>query len=72
MCNAYQSSLPLRAFQALRNPALLGTAETVLGPLWVALFLGEMPGERTLIGGTIVLAALLCYLGLEMWRQLRR
>lgn len=52
--------------------ALLGTAETVLGPLWVALFLGEVPGERTVVGGIIVLAALLCYLGLEMWRQLRR
>lgn len=52
--------------------ALLGTAETVLAPLWVALFLAEIPGERTIVGGIIVLAALLCYLGLEMWRQLRR
>lgn len=52
--------------------ALLGTAETVLAPLWVALFLAEVPGERTIVGGIIVLAALLCYLGIEMWRQLRR
>lgn len=51
--------------------ALLGTAETVLAPLWVALFHGEVPGERTVTGGAIVLAALLCYLGREMWRQRR-
>ncbi|MCD2185110.1 DMT family transporter [Rhizobium sp. GN54] len=51
--------------------ALLGTAETVLAPLWVALFHGEVPGERTVVGGAIVLAALLCYLGREMWRQRR-
>jgi drug/metabolite transporter (DMT)-like permease len=52
--------------------ALLGTAETVLAPLWVAMFQGEVPGERTVVGGAIVLAALLGYLGLEAWRQRRR
>ncbi|MBD9374185.1 DMT family transporter [Rhizobium sp. ARZ01] len=51
--------------------ALLGTAETVLAPLWVAIFLGEVPGERTIVGGFIVLAALLGYLGVEVWRQRR-
>lgn len=51
--------------------ALLGTAETVLAPFWVAFFHGEVPGERTVTGGAIVLAALLCYLGREMWRQRR-
>lgn len=51
--------------------ALLGTAETVLAPLWVALIHGEVPGLRTVIGGIIVLAALICYLGVELWRQRR-
>lgn len=52
--------------------ALLSTAETVLGPLWVAIFQAEVPGVRTIIGGSIVLAALLGYLGLEAWRQRQR
>lgn len=51
--------------------ALLGTAETVLAPLWVAVVHGEIPGARTMVGGLIVLAALICYLGLELWRQRR-
>ena len=51
--------------------ALLGTAETVLAPLWVAVIHGEVPGARTVAGGFIVLAALLLYLGVEFWRQRR-
>ncbi len=42
--------------------ALLGTGETILGPFWVWLFLGETPTPRTVIGGAIVLAAILAYL----------
>jgi drug/metabolite transporter (DMT)-like permease len=42
--------------------ALLGTAETLLGPFWVWLFLDETPTHRTLLGGGIVLAALIGYL----------
>ncbi|MCV9962485.1 DMT family transporter [Pararhizobium sp. BT-229] len=51
--------------------ALLGTAETVLAPLWVALIHGEVPSINTIIGGTVVLVALLSYLSVEMWRQRR-
>ncbi len=51
--------------------ALLGTAETVLGPLWVALIHGEVPSANTVIGGTVVLVALLSYLSVELWRQRR-
>ncbi len=51
--------------------ALLGTTETVLGPLWVALIHGEIPSLNTVIGGAIVLTALLAYLSVEMWRQRR-
>ena len=38
--------------------ALLGLLEVVLGPLWVWLAVGEEPARATLIGGSIVLAAL--------------
>ena len=48
--------------------ALLGTCETVLSPLWVALVHGEIPGQRTVIGGVFVLVALIAYLTLEMRR----
>jgi drug/metabolite transporter (DMT)-like permease len=42
--------------------ALLGTAETMLSPIWVAILHDEVPGIETIIGGTILLAALLGYL----------
>ncbi|OBZ96803.1 membrane protein [Pararhizobium polonicum] len=51
--------------------ALLGTAETVLGPLWVALIHGEIPSTNTVLGGTVVLVALLSYLSVELLRQRR-
>ncbi|RFP89896.1 DMT family transporter [Rhodobacteraceae bacterium 63075] len=38
--------------------ALLSLAEVLLGPLWVWLFLGETASVNTLIGGTILLAAI--------------
>ena len=37
---------------------LLLLLESLLGPVWVWLVLGEVPGERTLIGGAIVLSTL--------------
>ncbi|WP_075291044.1 DMT family transporter [Pararhizobium arenae] len=49
--------------------ALFGTAETVLAPVWVALIHGEIPSLTTIIGGSVVLAALLCYLTVELFRQ---
>lgn len=46
--------------RALTAPeiALLGLLEVVLGPLWAWLGAGEEPGQATLLGGTVVLAAL--------------
>ena len=38
--------------------ALLSLAEVLLGPLWVWLFLGETTSVYTLIGGTVLLAAI--------------
>jgi drug/metabolite transporter (DMT)-like permease len=48
------------ASRALLAPeiALLGLLEVVLGPLWVWLGAGEVPGGSTLLGGAVVLAAL--------------
>ena len=48
------------ASRALLAPeiALLSLLEVVLGPLWVWLGAGEEPGNATLTGGVIVLAAL--------------
>ena len=37
---------------------LLGLLEVLMGPLWSWLGAGETPGASTLIGGAIVLAAL--------------
>jgi drug/metabolite transporter (DMT)-like permease len=39
--------------------ALITLLEIVLGPLWVWMFLGERPSTATLVGGAIVLAAVL-------------
>lgn len=39
--------------------ALLGQAETLLGVLWAWAFAGEYPGSAALIGGSLVLAALI-------------
>jgi drug/metabolite transporter (DMT)-like permease len=38
--------------------ALIGVLESVLGPVWVWLAIGENPGLLSLVGGAIVLAAL--------------
>jgi drug/metabolite transporter (DMT)-like permease len=48
------------ASRALLAPeiALLGLLEVVLGPLWAWLGAGEEPGRATLLGGAVVLAAL--------------
>jgi drug/metabolite transporter (DMT)-like permease len=39
--------------------ALITLLEIVLGPLWVWIFLGERPAALTLVGGLVVLAAVL-------------
>ncbi len=52
--------------------ALVGTLEPVLGPVWVWLFHGEVPGGRTLMGGAAVFTALLIHLLSDWWRSERR
>jgi drug/metabolite transporter (DMT)-like permease len=51
--------------------ALVGTIEPVLGPVWVWIVHGEIPGSRTLIGGSLVLLALIVHLALELPQQTR-
>jgi drug/metabolite transporter (DMT)-like permease len=43
--------------------ALITLLEVVLGPLWVWLFLGERPATATLVGGAVVLVAVLVQAG---------
>lgn len=43
--------------------ALISLLEVVLGPLWVWLAMGERPGTATLIGGAIVIAAVILQVG---------
>lgn len=51
--------------------ALLGTFETILGPIWVWLIHGETPSLRTVIGGGVVFAALVIHISMEFRRQSR-
>ncbi len=49
--------------------ALIGTAEPVLGPVWVWLVHGEIPTGRTLTGGSVVIVALLVHLSWQFRQQ---
>jgi len=51
--------------------ALLGTFEPILGPIWVWLVHSEVPSARTIVGGAVVVTALLVHIGLEFKRQTR-
>jgi drug/metabolite transporter (DMT)-like permease len=51
--------------------ALIGTAETVLSPMWVWLLHDETPATRTLIGGAIVVTALIVHIAVEAARSQR-
>jgi drug/metabolite transporter (DMT)-like permease len=42
--------------------ALIGTTEPVLGPLWVWFIHAEVPSRATLVGGSIVVLALVVHL----------
>ena len=51
--------------------ALLSLSEVVLGPIWVALMVDELPSVLTLIGGTLVLSAIVGQAVIGMRRQVR-
>ncbi|MET0850968.1 MAG: DMT family transporter [Candidatus Rokuibacteriota bacterium] len=46
--------------------SLIAVLESVLGPVWVWLALGETPGPASLAGGAIVLAALVGHTALDL------
>jgi drug/metabolite transporter (DMT)-like permease len=46
--------------------SLVAVLESILGPVWVWVLLGESPGVRSLIGGAIVLSALAAHTALEL------
>jgi drug/metabolite transporter (DMT)-like permease len=48
--------------------SLIGMLENVLGPLWVWLALGETPAAATLLGGGVILGALVVHTALD-WRE---
>jgi len=48
--------------------SLIMLLETVLGPFWVWLGVGERPTPAMILGGAIVVSSLAIYL----WRQMRR
>ena len=52
--------------------SLLFLGETVLGSLWVGLAIGEVPSSLGIVGGAIVLSALItnAWLGLRSYRKL--
>lgn len=66
-------AIPLATVLLARGPRLLPSAdvsmffmlETVLTPVWVWLLFGEIPSDRVLIGGTVVVIALLAH---SWWR----
>lgn len=51
--------------------ALLSLSEVVLGPIWVALMVDELPSVLTLIGGTLVLSAIVGQTLIGMRRPVR-
>jgi drug/metabolite transporter (DMT)-like permease len=49
--------------------SLIGVLECVLGPLWVWLAIGERPGLFELIGGTVILSALVAHTAADLTRS---
>jgi drug/metabolite transporter (DMT)-like permease len=47
---------------------LIAVLESILGPLWVWLALGEHPGARSLLGGAVILAALAGHTAFDLGR----
>jgi drug/metabolite transporter (DMT)-like permease len=48
--------------------ALINMAEAVLGPIWVFIFFGENPGASAIVGGALVLGAVVWRIAPDLWR----
>ncbi len=49
--------------------SLIMLLESILGPLWVWLVMGEIPARETLLGGAVVLLTLMIFYGYSALRQ---
>ncbi len=56
---------------AAADVGLIGLLETILGPLWVWLLFAERPSNATLLGGAIILAALVANEVVGLRRRVR-
>ena len=52
--------------------ALMGVLEVVLAPIWVWLAFDEVPSGATLLGGGLVLAAVLGHIAQDLLREFSR
>ena len=52
--------------------SLIGVLECVLGPVWVWLAIGERPGLFALIGGAVIVSALVVHTAADLTRTWRR
>jgi drug/metabolite transporter (DMT)-like permease len=52
--------------------SLIGVLECVLGPVWVWLVLGERPGLPAVIGGAVILSALVAHTAADLARSVTR
>src|SRR5262249_48826235 len=51
--------------------SLIGVLESVLGPVWVWLAIGEYPGAFSLLGGAVILFALVAHTAADLTRPTR-
>jgi len=51
--------------------SLIAVLESVLGPVWVWLAVGERPGAFSLVGGGMILSALIVHTAADLVRPLR-
>ncbi|MDP3983645.1 MAG: DMT family transporter, partial [Acidimicrobiia bacterium] len=71
-CGQLGTGMALYAIGARMAPpaktALVSLLETVVGPIWVWLVVGEVPGPGALVGGAIVLAAMAVHTAFDLRR----
>jgi len=56
------------AAAAVAEASLIAVLECVLGPLWVWLAVGERPGAFSLVGGAMILSALIAHTAADLAR----
>ena len=53
------------------DAGIVGYIEPLLNPIWVFVVLHERPSQWALIGGAIIIAAVVCHMLMEAWRGRR-